>query len=196
VALIQDPIQRIAPNGIVTADGALHETDVIVFATGFHASKMVYSVEVEGVGGVRLRDLWGDDNPAAYLGSTVPGFPNFFLLYGPNTNLAHGGSIAFIAERQSEYAVRCLAELKRRGAAAMDVTPEAYERYGAEVDAQHAQMIWSVEEFDTWYKNRTGRVTTNSPWSLLKYWTLTRRVDPADYRFDRAGVALAAGRAG
>lgn len=183
VSLIQTPIAHVEPEGIVTEDGVLHPADVIVFATGFQASKMVYSVDVEGVGGRKLRTVWGEDNPQAYLGSTVPGFPNFFLLYGPNTNLAHGGSIAFIAERQVEYSIRCLTELKKKGGAALDVLPTAYERYNADVDNRHASLVWSVDGLETWYKNRTGRVTTNSPWTLLEYWNLTKRVNPADYMF-------------
>jgi 4-hydroxyacetophenone monooxygenase len=186
VSLVQTPIDHVDPGAIVTSDGAQRETDIIVFATGFQASKMVYSVEVTGLENTRLRDVWGDDNPKAYLGSTVPGFPNFFLLYGPNTNLAHGGSIAFIAERQAEYGVRCLTEMKRRGVPAMSVTEQANQRYNEEVDALHGRLVWSVDGLDTWYKNKTGRVTTNSPWSLLKYWTLTRNVEPRDYDFLRA----------
>lgn len=183
VSLVQEPIDHIEPEGIVTDDGAMHPTDIIVFATGFHASRMVYSVDIEGLDGKRLSQVWDEDNPRAYVGSTVPGFPNFFLLYGPNTNLAHGGSIAFVAERQVGYALRCLTELKRRDFAFMDVLPEAYEHYNDQVDARHAQMVWSVEDIDTWYKNRKGRVTTNSPWSLLTFWQKTQKVVGKDYSF-------------
>jgi 4-hydroxyacetophenone monooxygenase len=186
VELVQEGIDRVVPEGIRTKDGVVHPTDVIVFATGFQASKMVYSLDVEGRDGQRLRDVWEEDNPRAFQGSTVPGFPNFFLLYGPNTNLAHGGSIVFIAERQVTYLIRCLTELKRRGAALMDVTDEAFDRYNVELEDRLSNLVWSVEEFDTWYRNQRGRVTTNTPWRLLTYWEMTRKTEPADYVFETA----------
>ena len=116
VELVTEQIARIVPDGIVTEDGTHHPADILVMATGFHAARMLWPMEITGRGGRTIRALWGDDDPRAYLGITVPGFPNFFMLYGPNTNLGHGGSAIFHSECQVRYAMHCLRELIETGA--------------------------------------------------------------------------------
>ncbi|MBE7734269.1 flavin-containing monooxygenase [Devosia faecipullorum] len=187
VELVNKSITEIVPDGIIDSDGRHYPTDVIVYATGFEASRMLYPMDIVGVGGRKIRDLWGDDNPRAYLGITVPAFPNLFLTYGPNTNLAHGGSIIFHAECQVHYILSCLAALSDAGADAMDCTQDAHDAYNAKADETLAEMVWSFEGVTNWYKNSTGRVTTNSPWSLVDYWHMTRQPDRAAYTFIRAG---------
>ncbi|MAU19370.1 MAG: 4-hydroxyacetophenone monooxygenase, partial [Martelella sp.] len=118
VELNNDGIDHIEANAIVDKAGRRTPVDVIIWATGFHASRMIYPMEVVGAHGKSLRELWGDDDPRAYLGICVPDFPNFFITYGPNTNLAHGGSIIFQAECQVHYIVECLEMLLERGDAA------------------------------------------------------------------------------
>jgi len=183
VELVNKSIAEIVPGGVVDSDGRHYPADVIVYATGFEASRMLYPMEVTGVGGRKLRDLWGDDNPRAYLGITVPGFPNLFLTYGPNTNLAHGGSIIFHAECQVHYITACLAKLIESGADAMDCTQAAHDAYNEKADDTLAEMVWSFEGVTNWYKNSSGRVTTNSPWSLVDYWHMTRQPDATAYTF-------------
>jgi 4-hydroxyacetophenone monooxygenase len=107
VELVTEPIVAITPSGIRCANGVDYPLDVIVFATGFHANRFLWPMEITGRGGVALRERWGEE-PRAYLGITVPGFPNFFCLYGPGANLAHGGSIIFHAEGQVRYVMGCL----------------------------------------------------------------------------------------
>jgi 4-hydroxyacetophenone monooxygenase len=130
-----------------------------------------------------LRKLWGDDDPRAYLGMTVPGFPNFFMLYGPNTNLGHGGSIIFHTECQVRYVMQCLREIIERGAASMECRTAPHDDYNVRVDEAHRRMVWSHGGVGNWYKNARGRVIANSPWRLVDYWTMTRTLEPSDYVF-------------
>src|SRR5579859_7629625 len=110
VSLVTDPIARIVPEGVVTEDGAAHPADVIVYGTGFKAAEFLTPMEVTGAGGRRLRETWRD-GAQAYLGITVSGFPNFFMLYGPNTNLG-GNSIIYMLESQIGYVLGALRALK------------------------------------------------------------------------------------
>ena len=121
------------------------------------------------------------EDPRAYLGVTVPDFPNLFCLYGPNTNLGHGGSIIFHTECQVRYVVRCLREMLERGMSSIEVRRDVHDEYNDRVDAMHANMVWSHAGMSSWYKNAQGRVTTNSPWRLVDYWKMTEEPDLADY---------------
>ena len=163
-------------------NGTAYAADIIVLATGFQASRMLQTVHITGRDGRDLRALWGEDNTRAFLGITVPGFPNFFVMYGPNTNLAHGGNLILHGECQANYVVSCLRYLKAQGRDAIEVRREAFDRYVAELDERLARTVWSTPGVDSWFKNSSGRVTTNSPWRLVEYWQMTRRIDPADYR--------------
>jgi 4-hydroxyacetophenone monooxygenase len=182
VDLITQPITAITPTGIVTADGCEHPVDVIVFATGFHANRFLWPMEVIGRDGANLRQRWGEE-PRAYLGITVPDFPNLFCLYGPGTNLAHAGSIIFHSECQVRYVTACIAALLRDGLSVMECRREVHDAYAARFDARHDLMVWSHPSENSWYKNASGRVLTTSPWRLVDYWGWTRRPDPADFAF-------------
>ncbi len=166
---------------IIGPDGVRRPTDVCVLATGFRASRMLASYDVVGRGGRTIRETWGEDDPRAHLGMTVPGFPNFFVMYGPNTNIATGGSVIFQAETWSRYIVEAIKTMIERRWSELEVRPEAMERYNSRLDERLAEMVWSVTSAGTWYRNRHGRVTTNMPWTTLEYWEMTRRVNFADY---------------
>ncbi len=181
VHLITDPIERIAPDGVVTADGQLHPVDVIIYATGFEASRFLVPMQVTGRGGADLHERWGDD-AHAYLGITVPDFPNLFCLYGPNTNLVANGSIIFFSECAVHYVLECLRLLVETHRRALDCRPEVEARYHEWIDAGNAKMAWGASDVNSWYKNDQGRVTQNWPFSLLEFWQRTRQPDPADYR--------------
>lgn len=189
VALVTDGVERIEGDAVVTRSGERHPADVIVFATGFQASRMLYPMEIRGRHGRTLRDLWGDENPRAHLGITVPGFPNFFLLYGPNTNLGHGGSVIFHLEIQVRYVLGCLELLASSGSRAMECREDVYDAYNERVDAAHNAMVWTHAGVNNWYKNRVGRVTTNSPWRIVDYWTMARAPQEGDFLFDKRPVA-------
>lgn len=161
VSLVTEPIGEIRPSGIVTADGAAHDFDILVFATGFETTAWNWSVDVVGEKGVHLNDAWSD-HPEAYLGITVAGFPNLFVLYGPNTNLGHN-SITFMLERQVEYTVAALEALDQAGARAMAPKPDVQAEWNRQLQAQLAGTVWADPHCVSWYKNEGGRITQN--WS-------------------------------
>jgi 4-hydroxyacetophenone monooxygenase len=191
VELVTERIAAVSERGLRTESGAHHDLDAIVFATGFQANRFLWPMTITGRRG-SLHELWGDD-PRAHLGITVPGFPNLFCLYGPNTNLAHGGSIIFHSECQMHYILGCLNLLAARGHDAMECKQSAHDAYNARVDAAHERMVWSHPHVTNWYRNSAGRVTTNSPFRLVDYWAMTRAPDPADFEFSAAQAPREAG---
>jgi 4-hydroxyacetophenone monooxygenase len=192
VELLTEAIDHIAEDGIVTKDGTAHPADIIVMATGFIASKMLWPMEIAGRDGRTIRDVWGDDDPCAYLGITVPGFPNLFLTYGPNTNLAHGGSIIFHTECQVRYIAQALRDMIENGKPAIEARPDVHDDYNRRVDEAHRGMVWAHPGVTSWYKNKDNRVTVTSPWTLLDYWKLTREYNPADYIARTEALPIAA----
>jgi 4-hydroxyacetophenone monooxygenase len=192
VELITDAIDHIAEDSIVMKDGTVHPVDVIVMATGFAASKMLWPMEIAGRGGRTIRGTWGDDDPRAYLGITVPGFPNLFLTYGPNTNLAHGGSIIFHTECQVRYIVQAIRDMIENGHATLEVRQDVHDDYNTKLDEACRTMVWSHPGVTSWYKNKDNRVTVTSPWTLLDYWKLTKQFQPAEYRYDQGIENIAA----
>ena len=181
VDLVNEPIDHITKNSVVTKDGVAHKADLIVMATGFIAQKMLWPMEVRGRDRQSIRDLWGDDNPRAHLGITVPGFPNMFLLYGPGTNLAHGGSAIYHTECQVRYIMQCLREMLETGAKSMECRREPHDAFNELLDATHSRMVWAHRGVGNWYKNKDGRVVTNSPFRLVDYRRMTERLDRNDY---------------
>jgi 4-hydroxyacetophenone monooxygenase len=186
VTLETGRIARVEPDAIVMQDGTRHAVDVVVLATGFQASRMLWPMEIRGRGGVTIRELWGDDDPRAYLGITVPGFPNLFITYGPNTNLAHGGSIYFHSECQVRYICQALREMVEEGLATVEVRQEVHDAYNHRLDEACQNMVWTHPGVTNWYKNRHNRVTVTSPWRLLDYWKLTQHFVPEEFRVTHA----------
>lgn len=185
VDLITSAVTRLTPTGVVTENGEEYEADVVVLATGFEATRLLWPMEVRGRTGRTIREVWGDDDSRAFLGLTVPEFPNLFCLYGPNTNLGHGGSIVFIAECQVRYLLGCLIQMIEGDVAALECTQEAYDDYNERLDEEHAGMIWTHPGMDTWYRNKYGRVVSIMPWRLVDYWKMTRVPDLDDYHVIR-----------
>jgi 4-hydroxyacetophenone monooxygenase len=180
VRLVTRPIREVTPAGIVTEDGEEHAVDVIIYGTGFQASRFLWPMKVTGRGGRDLNDHWGGD-ARAYLGITVPGFPNLFCMYGPNTNIVVNGSIIFFSECEIRYILGCLELLLEGGHAALDVRPDVHDAFNARVDAGNARMAWGAPQVSSWYKNAKGRVSQNWPFALVDYWILTQAPDPDDY---------------
>ena len=178
VELVTTPIDRVGPNGLTTTDGATRDVDAILFATGFDTTSFLAPLEIEGRGGVKLREAW-KDGAEAHLGITVAGFPNLFLLYGPNTNLGHN-SILFMIESQVHYIVQCLRELDRRSAAWLEVRRPAMLRSNAELQQALAKTSWSAG-CGSWYKTASGKITNNWKGFTTEYWWRTRRPDFADF---------------
>lgn len=180
--LVTDGIDRFAPEGIVTADGTLRPHDIVVISTGFKVTEMAARLNVTGRDGKSLKQAWRDDNPTAYLGLTVPDFPNLFVMLGPNAGPAHGGSVIFQSECQSRYISACLVEMIENDIAAIDVHPGAHDQYVREVDAEHEQLIWTHPGMTTYYRNKRGRVFSAMPWRFVDYWKMTHDPDLSHYR--------------
>jgi cation diffusion facilitator CzcD-associated flavoprotein CzcO len=178
VELVTERILAIEPTGVRTGDGRFREMDVIIYATGFESTSFLGPMEVTGRGGASLRRQWRD-GASAYLGMVVPGFPNFFLLYGPNTNLVHNSIIAML-ECQFGYvmqAVRLLDEEKR---CTIDVRSGAMERYNRELQRRLIGSAWTAG-CNNWYKTTEGLVTNNWPGSVEEYKGQTARIEIDDY---------------
>jgi hypothetical protein len=153
-----------------------------LLGTGFQASRFLFPMTVKGRGGLDLHAHWAGD-PRAYLGITIPGFPNLFCLYGPNTNIVVNGSIVFFSECEMRYVLGCIDLLLRDGHAAMDCRGAVHDAYNRLIDEGNQRMTWGTPGVRSWYKNARGRVTQNWPFTLLEYWGRTRAPDPADYEF-------------
>lgn len=198
VDLVTEAVDHVDGAAIVTAGGQRYQPDVIVLATGFEAGKMLAPMDVRGRSGVALRERWGDDDPRAYLGTTVADYPNLFLMSGPNTGLAHGGSLMFMSECQSRYICGCLKAMIERDIGAIEVRPEVQDDYCRRVDAEHAELVWTHPGMRNWYRNERGRVFGPVPWRLVDFWRMTRAPDLSEYRLApaapgsgrRAGVAF------
>ena len=180
MSLITEPIQEVTAGGVRTRDGVEHEFDVLVFATGFQASSFLHPIKIFGKGGAELHDLW-DGEPRAYKGVTMPGFPNLFCCYGPNTNIVVNGSIIFFSECEVRYILGCIALLLVGERSWLDVKRDVHDAYNERIDEGNRAMAWGQSSVNTWYKNDSGRITQNWPFSLLEFWQQSRKVDPADY---------------
>jgi len=179
VELVTTRIERIVPDGVRTRDGALHPAEVLILATGFETTRFLAPMKIQGRNGRWLQDAW-EDGAEAYLGMTVAGFPNFFTMYGPNTNLGHN-SIVFMIECQIRYILDCLRQMRERGLQWIDVRPEAQSAYNARLQERLAQTAWADTE-RSWYKNAAGRITNNWAGSTVEYWWRTRRADLGAYQ--------------
>ena len=182
VDLVTERIDRVEPDRIVTADGGEHELDVIVWATGFDILIMLGTLDVTGVDGRDLRTCW-DGTPSAHLGMTVPGFPNLFMLLGPNTGLGHN-SVVIMIESQLNYVMDAIAKLREHDAAYVDVTPEALAAWEHEVVERTRTTVWAAG-CDSWYLGEGGYNFTLWPGSTIEYRQRTRRFDVANYRVVR-----------
>ena len=184
VTLDVDRIARIEPDAVVTVDAdgtpTRHRADVIIYATGFQASKFLTPMKVVGTGGRDLHEVW-DGDARAYLGVVHPGFPNFFLCYGPNTNIVVNGSIIYFSECEVHYALAVIEMLLRNGQKSADCRQDVHDAYNERIDAGNLKMAWGVSTVNSWYKAESGRVAQNWPFSLLEYWQQTRSADPNDY---------------
>lgn len=169
VTLVTDRLEEVAPDALVTAE-ARHEVDVLIYATGFDPLAWGH-LTVIGRDGQHLDELWGRD-PRAYLGLTVPGFPNYYLLLGPNTGLGHN-SVMWMVECQVSYLMQCLRAMQRRGLATLEVKPTALEAYYAEISRLLGSSVWTGCR--SWYQNEDGLIYALWPSSTLRYWWRTRR---------------------
>lgn len=182
VQLHTSSIRRVHTDSIETVDGQRHPVDVIVYGTGFAATRFLSPMKITGRGGQSLNDVWRD-GAAAYLGITVPGFPNFFMLYGPNTNLGHN-SIVYMIESQIAHVMRCLNAARRVSAASIEVEARRYHDHAHLMRTALRRTVWNG--CTTWYTDAQGNNTTNWPGFTFTYRWQTRHSSLGAYRFERA----------
>lgn len=180
VEVVTDRIERITPTGVLTVDGTLHPADTIIFGTGFHVTDPPVAARITGRYGHTLADAW-KDTMSAHLGTTVHGFPNLFLLLGPNTGLGHN-SVVFMLECQLHHVLGALDHLNRTGETAVEPTIEAQREFVARVDRRMAGTVWSTGGCRSWYLDPSGRNSTLWPGYSWSYWLRTRRFDPHAYQ--------------
>jgi 4-hydroxyacetophenone monooxygenase len=192
VKLVDTGIERIDGDAIVTRDGERHAGDVLLIATGFNVLQFLSTYDLVGRSGRNLRDVWGEEDASAYLGTVVPDFPNFFTLYGPNLQPGHGGSFIFVAEMQVRYIMQMIDAMARRDLGAVECRPEVHDRYIEKVDAIHENMVWTHPGMSTYYRNSSGRVVVNSPYRNVDFFEMTKEVDLDDYIVEPRGRPEAA----
>lgn len=180
VKVVTDPIVRIVKNGVVTGDGTVREADVLVYATGFVSTDFLTPMEVIGRGGQSLNDKWAANGAEAYYGITHTGFPNFFMMYGPNTNLGHNSIIVMI-EAQTRFILSCLDQLDARMAKWLDVTAQAQTAYNDHLAERMEKMAWNAVE-ESWYK-RDGKIINNWVGRTWEYRNRTKRMTPDAFEY-------------
>ena len=184
VDLVTTAIDRITPSGIRTVDGTERTVDTIVWCTGFRAGDYLHGIEVVGRGGVELHDHWAGV-PRAYHGMCVPGFPNLFMLYGPNTNQG-GNSILLILEAQAQFVASALAAARESGASSVEVSADAMARHAAELERDLAATVWA-NGCNSYFHNDAGDIVTQLPHTSGWYREATQEIDVHDFVLTTAG---------
>ncbi len=192
VHVVTSGIDHVTADAVVGRDGVAHPVDTVILATGFQSTAFLAPMRVEGRGGRTLETEWAG-GAHAYLGLTVAGFPNFFMMYGPNTNLGHN-SIIFMIECQTDYILQGIRWLCERDLAWVDLRKEVMEAYNADLRAELAGSVWA-RIAKSWYVNEQGVITNNWSGTTIRYWWRTRRFDPALYETRAAAASAAPARA-
>jgi 4-hydroxyacetophenone monooxygenase len=181
VHLVAEAVDHISATGIVDASGTSADFDVIILATGFQAGNLLSPIDIRGKSGTALREVWSTDNPKAYLGITVPDYPNMFMLVGPNTFVAHGGSIIFQAECAMRYISDCLVSMVEQSITSVEVLTAVHDEYNERIDDEHNELVWAHPGLHSWYRNAQGRVFSPMPWRFVDYWKMTHDFAESEY---------------
>jgi cyclohexanone monooxygenase len=180
VEVISSPAKYLRARTLVTEDGAELDVDVVLCATGYAAADYLGQIDVVGEGGASLRDTWSD-GAYAYLGMSVPGYPNFFMLYGPNTNVG-SNSVIFMLEAQARYIVRALRYMRRRRKSYVAVRRDTMADFIDRIDSWMQGTVW-LTRCHNYFRAPNGRVVTQWPRSARAFWGMTRRFKPSEYTF-------------
>lgn len=186
VDLVTEGVSRLESDRVVTDSGAEYPVDVVVFATGFKILQFLHPMDIRGRSGRTLRETWGQDDARAHLGVTVPDFPNFFILNGPNTFAGHGGSAILATEFQTRYVMQLLGRLMDPDVATLEVREDAFWDYNRELDDALSRTIWAHRGVTNYFRNDAGRIVVSSPWKYVDYWARTVEPDLDDYRIGSA----------
>ncbi|HET9102462.1 MAG TPA: NAD(P)/FAD-dependent oxidoreductase [Solirubrobacteraceae bacterium] len=179
VELVTDAIREVTESGLRTADGREHELDCIIWSTGFRPTEFMFPMQINGAGGVSLREVWSR-GAHAHLGMTVPGFPSLFIMYGPNTNTS-GGSIIYYLERQAAYIRQAMEQLRAGGHTSVEVRADVEAASDRELQARFAGTAWT--DCDSWYRDEDGRIVANWPGYMREYAQRTARFAPEEFTF-------------
>ena len=183
VSLVSGRVERITGSGVV-AEGAEHPADVIVYATGFKANDLLWPMEIRGRDGVRVEEFWARDGCRAYVsGSMMPGFPNFFVLYGPNTNPAHGGGIVNHEEMVTRFALECIAKLILEDKQVVEIGRPGFDRYNAHLDQREALKIYTDPRAQNFFMNKYARSSVMCPFGPSELWRMLKNEAPRDLEF-------------
>ena len=193
VEIVSSGVRELREHSVVDGDGVEREIDTLIFATGFTPAELPIAERIRGREGRSLAEVWGG-SPQAYLGTTVTGFPNLFLLYGPNLNLGHS-SIVYMLESQMNYVLDALRAMRALGAGELEVRAEAQAAYNEEIQARLADTVWNTGGCGSWYIDRNGRNSIQWPGFTFEYRRRTRRFDAAAYRLTAASRAPASASA-
>lgn len=186
--LVSDPIARIEPDAVVTRNGSRYPVDAIVYGTGYDAQNALRHIDIRGAGGVTLQSAWDAHGMSAYLGTTVSGFPNLFLITGPNSGGGHNSQI-FMIEAQAQYIARAIRATDRRGARTIEVAASAQRRFDDDMTRRMADSVWKRGGCQSWFLDKkTGRNTLLWPSYSTHFWWLTRRLKKRDYRWENSGA--------
>ncbi len=180
VSVNSQGVQNLTKTGVTTTDGAHHELDTLIYATGFESTRLLAPMEFEGLDGRRLSEAWRA-GAEAYRGIAVAGFPNLFIVYGPNTNLGHN-SIVFMIECQLRSILQLVKRLAQGRARYVDVRADAMSAYNTAIQRRLAETVWAAE-CGNWYKNEAGKITNNWPGFTLSYWRQMRTINDSDWNF-------------
>lgn len=186
VHLLTGAVTEVLPDRVRTSAGTEHEADVLIWATGFDVVNFLVPMRVFGRDAHELHADWHGDDARAYLGTVVPGFPNFFCLYGPNTQFGHGGSLITVMERQMHYVMSVLGQMFEKHIAAVDVKQDVHDAYNRKVDQLHEGMVWTHRGMDTYYRNSRGRVVVNNPFRMVDFWKMVEKADLGEYELTPA----------
>jgi cation diffusion facilitator CzcD-associated flavoprotein CzcO len=193
VSVVTEGIQGVVPNGIVTVDGELHEVDTIVFGTGFYVTDVRFAKIVRGRDGELMSDVW-NGSPQAYRGTAVAGFPNLFIVTGPNTGLGHN-SLVYMIEAQLDYLMDAVRTMEQRGATRVEVRRAAQEAYNEDLQSRMGRTVWNSGGCQSWYIDATGKNTTIWPDFTWRFRRQTRQFDAAAYELSMAEPSPASARA-
>ena len=174
VTLVTGGIQEITETGALSGDGTKAAVDVLIYSTGFKTNPFLMGLDITGKNGQTIKEAW-KDSPANYLGISVHGFPNLFMLYGPNTNLGHN-SIILMSEAQANYITQCINGLEKNNWQSLEVKKTVMQNYYQQTQARLKNMIWAVIE-DSWYKSANGNLPNNYPGRTMEYIRITKKVD-------------------
>jgi 4-hydroxyacetophenone monooxygenase len=173
---------------VLTRSGTPYDADILIWATGFQASRFVSTLDIAGRDGVTLRQAWDDDDPRAYLGVTVPGFPNLFLLGGPNS-FPGSGSFMYFMEVQMRYIARLLTAMSESRIPAIDVRQHVFDEYNDLVERTAQTTVWTHPGTNTFFRNARGRLVFVSPFRNVEYWARAQQSGLDDYQTLRPATA-------